>query len=83
MVKSLVQSVSTYESGNAVDTEGNGTITLGNKNVSGTYSNSWQGVTPSILQEMWILLEGCLTVKRNNCSGSYISKLEFGTDFML
>ena len=47
MFKSLVQSVSTYESGNAVDTEGSGTITLGNKNVSGTYSNSWQGVTPS------------------------------------
>jgi len=40
-------SCSTYKSGNAVDTEGSGTITLGNKNVSGTYSNSWQGVTPS------------------------------------
>ena len=38
---------SSYESGNAVDTTGSGIITLGNKNVSGTYSNSWQGVTPS------------------------------------
>ena len=44
---SSISSCSTYESGNAVDTEGSGTITLGNKNVSGTYSNSWQGVTPS------------------------------------
>ena len=44
---SSIPSCSTYESGNAVDTAGSGTITLGNKNVSGTYSNSWQGVTPS------------------------------------
>jgi hypothetical protein len=41
-----VPSCSTYESGNAVDTAGGGTITFGNKNVSGNYSNSWQGVTP-------------------------------------
>ena len=63
MFKSLVQSVSTYESGNAVDTEGRVTIRLWNKNVSGTYSNSREGVTPSILQESGILLGGCLTVK--------------------
>ena len=60
---SSIPSCSTYESGNTVDTEGSGAITLGNKNVSGTYSNSWQGVTPSILQEMWILLGRCQTVK--------------------
>ena len=44
---SSIPSCSTYESGNAVDTVGSGTITLGNKNVSGTYSYSWQGVTPT------------------------------------
>ena len=44
---SSVPSCSTYESGNAVETAGSGSITLGNKNVSGNYSNSWQGVTPS------------------------------------
>ena len=45
---SSIPSCSTYDIGStAVSTSGNGTISFGNKYVSGKYSNSWQGVTPS------------------------------------
>jgi|ETNmetMinimDraft_8_1059916.scaffolds.fasta_scaffold21316_1 hypothetical protein len=45
---SSIPSCSTYDIGStAVSTSGNGTISFGNKYVSGKHSNSWQGVTPS------------------------------------
>ena len=44
---SSIPSCSTYDTGSIVDTAGSGTISFGNKNVSGNYSVSWQGDTPS------------------------------------
>ena len=44
---SSIPSCSTYDTGSTVDTAGSGTISFGNKNVSGNYSVSWQGDTPS------------------------------------
>ena len=44
---SSIPSCSTLDTGSAVDTAGSGTISFGNKNVSGNYSVSWRGDTPS------------------------------------